>query len=142
MEHILPQKPAAGSGWQVAFPGGQAASWLHRMGNLALLHGKRNLRASNRSFQEKKGHYKGTGAVKQYGTAIPLTDSVLQLDRWDPPAAAARQREHIALAIDCWRLDAQAAAVGGGAAGCSPAATESASIGCPCTVGVVLTLDW
>lgn len=66
IEHILPQNPGPESQWLVDFPSEELrAEVTNRLGNLALLSGKRNTAASNRDytkkietyFQPRQGHF-------------------------------------------------------------------------------------
>ena len=104
MEHILPQKPAAGSGWDNTFTIEEQEEWLHRLGNLALLHGKLNVRAANRSFKEKKEKYRQDNMQWLGSAVLPLTDAVTKLQHWGPAEARARQEEQVKLAAMCWCL--------------------------------------
>jgi len=112
VEHVLPQSPAAKSDWATLFSEEQAAYWVHRLGNLVLLHGKRNARAGNQGFQKKKESCLGPMAM--YGTSlIPLSDSVMKEERWDPQVVQRRQQEQVKMAIDCWRLHSVTGAAAG-----------------------------
>jgi len=55
----------------------QAAQWLHRLGNLTLLSGKKNVVATNDSFKKKKGAYKKGGM-----TAFEITKEVAECEDW------------------------------------------------------------
>lgn len=102
VEHILPQKPAAGSDWEAHFSAQQRAHWVHRLGNLALLHGKLNPRAGNKEFAAKKAAWKPLLAYETHG--LPLSERAFSLERWDAAAAQAAQEEAVRLAFDVWRL--------------------------------------
>ena len=103
VEHVLPQNPAANSGWGELFTPEQADHWAHRLGNLVLLLGRRNSKASNRGFAEKKAQYAGPLACYQ-GNNIPLTDAVSRLQRWGPAEVEKRQKEMMRYATNCWQL--------------------------------------
>ncbi len=58
VEHILPQNVKRGSGWERDFPDEvQRGEWVHRLGNLMLLSGKKNAGASDKDFEHKKTTY-------------------------------------------------------------------------------------
>lgn len=122
MEHILPQEPEAkpkakgkaktakppvtrAAAWDAAFTAAEQEHWLHRLGNLMLLHGSLNAAASNLPFQEKLVKYR-SGKTHRLGssTMLPLTDNVMALQHWGPAEAAEQQAEQVKLAVNCWRL--------------------------------------
>lgn len=103
VEHVLPQKPAATSDWGQLFTLDEQEHWVHRLGNLVLLHGRLNSAGSNKSFAEKKRTY-WPDRMQYQQTNIPLTDEVAQLARWDPQAVAARQAAVVGHACSCWKL--------------------------------------
>lgn len=111
VEHVLPQKPGSASDWGRHFSAEERAHWLHRLGNLVLLHGKLNAQASNKDFGAKKSAWQ---PLLQYDThALPLTDRVCGLERWDAAEAAAAQREAVRHAFAAWRLHDVADDAGG-----------------------------
>lgn len=102
MEHVLPQKPAPSSGWNRLFDGEAHEAWVHRLGNLVLLHGARNSKAFNLSFEEKRQRY--SDGSKFDLSNLPLTDAVARAPRWDAAALEAQQAEMLEKAAFCWRL--------------------------------------
>lgn len=56
VEHVLPRN-ATDSYWESRFSPEEHEYWLHRLGNLTLISGSKNSRASNRSFDQKKQTY-------------------------------------------------------------------------------------
>lgn len=102
VEHVLPQKPPAGSDWQRQFTREQQEHWLHRLGNLILLPGRLNSAASNKSFAGKRDAWQTMLEGRTVG--MPLTDKVCQREQWDAEAAAEAQGEAVRLAFAVWRL--------------------------------------
>lgn len=101
-EHVLPQKPAASSGWDRELSAEEQAYWVHRLGNLVLLHIKLNSKASNLGFRQKKE--KWLTHARHPSQQLPLTDAVSRRERWTPAEAAAHQSEMIQAAAACWSL--------------------------------------
>jgi uncharacterized protein with ParB-like and HNH nuclease domain len=67
VEHVLPQSFTAVYGWKhVIEDDRDAAEWVNSLGNLTLLSGKKNIEASNDSFENKIGIYQGKG---KHGTS-------------------------------------------------------------------------
>ncbi len=63
VEHILPQKPDPSSQWVKDFSEEERECYTHSLANLTLLGGKKNSKASNLDFKDKKEIYMGN-AVK------------------------------------------------------------------------------
>ncbi len=59
VEHILPQKPTLSSQWAKDFSEEERERYTHSLANLTLLGGKKNTKASNLDFQDKKKIYMG-----------------------------------------------------------------------------------
>ncbi|GAA7788044.1 hypothetical protein HpBT0224_04550 [Helicobacter pylori] len=59
VEHILPQKPTLSSQWAKDFSEEERERYTHSLANLTLLGGKKNTKASNLDFKEKKKIYMG-----------------------------------------------------------------------------------
>ncbi len=59
IEHILPQKPDPSSQWVKDFSEEERELYTHSLANLTLLGGKKNSRASNSDFKDKKKIYMG-----------------------------------------------------------------------------------
>lgn len=54
----MPQNVKGGSGWERDFPDEvQRKEWVHKLGNLMLLSGIKNSKASDRDFEHKKTTY-------------------------------------------------------------------------------------
>ncbi|WRC19296.1 DUF262 domain-containing protein [Helicobacter pylori] len=59
IEHILPQKPTLSSQWAKDFSEEERERYTHSLANLTLLGGKKNTKASNLDFKDKKKIYMG-----------------------------------------------------------------------------------
>ncbi|GAA8312112.1 DUF262 domain-containing protein [Helicobacter pylori] len=59
IEHILPQKPTLSSQWAKDFSEEERELYTHSLANLTLLGGKKNTKASNLDFKDKKKIYMG-----------------------------------------------------------------------------------
>lgn len=57
LEHILPQQPSGSSRWNRTWTESERYLWLHRFGNLCLIHKRGNSSASNHDFEEKVAFY-------------------------------------------------------------------------------------
>jgi hypothetical protein len=101
VEHVLPQNPANGSHWDVAFSEEERNSWTHRLANLVLLSQRRNTQASNRPFQEKKATYFQT---KDGSSPFVITSQVLATPEWTPLVLEERQSMILEKLRSLWRL--------------------------------------
>ncbi|GAA9620763.1 DUF262 domain-containing protein [Helicobacter pylori] len=59
VEHILPQNPTLSSQWAKDFSEEEREHYTHSLANLTLLGGKKNTKASNLDFKDKKEIYMG-----------------------------------------------------------------------------------
>jgi hypothetical protein len=102
VEHVLPQQPREGSNWLAWLPDPQdRLSWVHRLGNLALLTRKKNSAANNYDFDRKKIAYFTKGGVSPFA----LTTQVLQHAQWTPDVLEGRQTQLIEALESHWRLE-------------------------------------
>ncbi len=94
LEHILPQKPNPRSMWKKNFPNANKRNALcHMLGNMALLSGRANSRASNFDFQTKR--------EKMFGgpdsNVFPLTAQLVKYPDWTPESIMERHDEMLEL---------------------------------------------
>lgn len=103
VEHILPQNPRQESQWLTLFPEEEARqSYVHRLGNLALLSGYKNSSAQNYDFDKKKEKYfTGKNGVSPFA----ITTQVLKAPEWVPAVIEQRQEELLGRLVELWRLD-------------------------------------
>jgi len=80
VDHILPQKWNSVKDWKMKWNEEQAKKWINKLGNLTLLSGRKNIRASNSSFGEKKKIYKGKGLDGT--TAFLITQRIIDEKDW------------------------------------------------------------
>ncbi|MEV4053910.1 DUF262 domain-containing HNH endonuclease family protein [Amycolatopsis sp. NPDC049688] len=104
VEHVLPQNPAAGSGWTTAFTAQERAYWVHRLANLVLLSRRKNSQASNLEFEAKKTKY----FEKTSWAPFVLTSQVAASDVWTPAVLEERQETLLKVLGSLWRLEAAA----------------------------------
>ncbi|RVZ61024.1 DUF262 domain-containing protein, partial [Helicobacter pylori] len=64
VEHILPQKPKRGSQWNADFDKEKREEWVNHIANLTLLKRKKNAKALNMDFDEKRKIYGGKDPSK------------------------------------------------------------------------------
>ncbi len=83
VEHILPQNPEEGSQWNADFDQEKREKWLNNIANLTLLKRKKNAKASNGDFDEKRKIYGG----KDTSSVISCYDITKELysnyRKWD-----------------------------------------------------------
>lgn len=95
VEHILPQNPAVESKWLSHFNKIQRENWTNRLGNLVLLSSRKNSKAQNYDFGNKKRIY-----FDQKGTAFKITQQVKDHKTWDPTEIKLRHDKLIMMAKD------------------------------------------
>jgi uncharacterized protein with ParB-like and HNH nuclease domain len=80
VDHILPQEWEKIDYWRERWNKEKANNWLHKLGNLTLLSGRKNINASNKSFPEKKKIYKGKGIDGI--TPFQISQMIIENDDW------------------------------------------------------------
>lgn len=97
IEHIMPQKPAGE--WEILFDTDEFEykDYLNRLGNLTILQGKKNIRAQNKDFSEKKVFYSES--------RISITNNLVKFDKWDYNTILERQEELYEIAKGFWICD-------------------------------------
>lgn len=101
VEHVLPQNPPLNSRWLEWFSDPKdRITWVHRLGNLALLTRKKNSAASNYDFATKKQAYFSRKGISPF----VMTTQVLDKDEWTIPVVEKRQKELLATFEAHWRL--------------------------------------
>ena len=76
--------------WKRRWTEEQADFWLNKIGNLTLLSGRKNIRASNDEFPKKKKIYKGKGLDGT--TGFEISKRILRRSHWTENEAKKRQR--------------------------------------------------
>ncbi len=93
LEHILPQNP--GTAWS-HIDEETAAAYHTRIGNMALLKSKINLKIGNDGFLDKRPFYKDSDFL--------LTSGLKKFDEWGSKQIEKRQSELAKLAVKTWPL--------------------------------------
>jgi len=106
IEHVLPQNPPSGSEWIQWYPDeSHRKGWVHRIGNLVPLSGRKNSNASNRPFMEKVNSY---FLNRNQTSSYPLTTQVIAqaIDSpiWTPDVLERRQQLCLQKLTEAWRL--------------------------------------
>ncbi|BAW40213.1 uncharacterized protein HPF18_1485 [Helicobacter pylori] len=101
VEHILPQKPTLSSQWVKDFSEEERECYTHSLANLTLLGGKKNTKASNLDFKEKKEIYMGKPVVLDNNketykvmTCYKMTiDIAHHYTEWTPKSLEKREKD-------------------------------------------------
>ncbi|RLG89694.1 MAG: hypothetical protein DRO36_07355, partial [Candidatus Hecatellales archaeon] len=78
VEHILPVSPSEDSEWIRKFDENARKKWTNKLGNLVLLSGPKNSKASNYDFERKKDAY-----FKEKCTPFRLTQEIFKYKEWN-----------------------------------------------------------
>ncbi len=100
VEHILPQNPTLSSQWAKDFSEEERERYTHSLANLTLLGGKKNTKASNLDFKDKKKIYMGeeirlskkktSRAMTCYKMTIDIAHSYTE---WTPKSLEKREKD-------------------------------------------------
>jgi len=90
VDHILPEEWEKKSYWKKRWSKEKADYWLHKLGNLTLLSGRKNIRASNEEFPKKRKIYKGKGLDGT--TSFEITKRIIKSSSWTEKEVRKRQR--------------------------------------------------
>jgi hypothetical protein len=102
IEHVLPQTIEEGSEWASLFPDEkQRKEWIHRLANLVFLTHRINARASNWNFEKKKKEYFGSA---DGSSPFPITQAVLQAEKWTPKFLIDRQQKLVGKLAEIWKV--------------------------------------
>ncbi|MFF1506209.1 DUF262 domain-containing protein [Streptomyces sp. NPDC058326] len=97
VEHIYPQSPEA------VYRLTDHASWMNRLGNQTLLHGRKNRMASNKAYPEKIHAYESSSFLITRETGIGrLWDA--DNGGWRPQGIDERQADLAKIAVDVWPI--------------------------------------
>lgn len=94
IEHIMPQKPAGE--WQIIFDHDpdEYSDYLNRIGNLTILQDKKNIKAKNKDFVDKKLYYNES--------RLTITKKLNEYDEWNYTAIQKRQEYLYEESKDIW----------------------------------------
>lgn len=90
VDHILPQEWKKIGYWKARWNEEQANEWLHKLGNLTLLSGRKNIKASNDSFKAKLKIYEGKGLDGI--TVFQISQKILNEKDWTPKEVKRRHK--------------------------------------------------
>ncbi|GAA8451343.1 DUF262 domain-containing protein [Helicobacter pylori] len=100
IEHILPQKPTLSSQWAKDFSEEEREHYTHSLANLTLLGGKKNTKASNLDFKDKKKIYMGEEiSLSKKKTFRVMTCYKMTIDiahhytEWTPKSLEKREKD-------------------------------------------------
>jgi len=97
IEHVLPQS-LKDPYWSERFEPEHHQHWVHKLGNLALLSGRKNYRAQHFSFDRKKNIYQ----EKLKRVSFDITKEICDQGEWTVKAIEDRHRKLLQLAQDTW----------------------------------------
>nr|WP_294898581.1 DUF262 domain-containing HNH endonuclease family protein [uncultured Pedobacter sp.] len=94
VEHIMPQKPMGE--WKVLYDQDEFEykDYLNRLGNLTILQDKKNIRARNKDFRDKKEYYKES--------RLTITKNLFDYIKWDYNEIVERQEYLYEQSKDLW----------------------------------------
>lgn len=94
IEHIMPQKPMGE--WKVLYDKDEFEykDYLNRLGNLTILQDKKNIRARNKDFKDKKEYYKES--------RLTITKNLVDFSKWDYNEIVDRQEYLYEQSKDLW----------------------------------------
>ncbi|GHR49424.1 hypothetical protein JP0099_05540 [Helicobacter pylori] len=102
VEHILPQNPDPSSQWAKDFSEEERERYTHSLANLTLLGGKKNTKASNLDFKDRKKIYMGEEiSLSKKETFRVMTCYKMTIDiahnytEWTPKSLEKREKELI-----------------------------------------------
>ncbi|AWB28488.1 DUF262 domain-containing protein [Halococcoides cellulosivorans] len=102
IEHILPERPGQSLRklWLKPFniSDDDHEEYKKRIGNLTLLESDPNIRASNRTLEEKQNYY------TEEATDFKMTHELQGKERWDTQSIQKRSRRLAEIAVDIWSL--------------------------------------
>jgi uncharacterized protein with ParB-like and HNH nuclease domain len=100
VEHILPQKIKDVVYWEERFTPEQQKLWVHKLGNLTLLSGRKNSAAQNYSFDKKKEVYLKRGKK----VSFDMTKQICDETDWTIEILEKRQKELLEKAAEIWNI--------------------------------------
>lgn len=94
IEHIMPQKPMGE--WKVLYDKDEFEykDYLNRLGNLTILQDKKNIKARNKDFKDKKEYYKES--------RLTITKNLVDYSKWDYNEILERQEYLYEQSKDLW----------------------------------------
>jgi hypothetical protein len=99
IEHVLPQA-LKDDYWKTRFTPEEHGVWLHRMGNLAMLCGRKNYKAQYYAFDQKKKIY----SDRNQKVSFDLTKEICDQAEWTLSTIKARHERLLRLAEQTWTI--------------------------------------
>ena len=112
VEHILPRTSDAWVGWEDA----DKTTWLHRLGNMTIVHAVDNSKMGNKTFKQKmailfpQGRDESDWSLYESSPGYKLTAMLKGLRDWTPKECKKRHDDIVKLLCHRWDLE-QAASV-------------------------------
>ncbi len=91
VEHVLPQKPKKGSQWNADFDKEKKEKWVNNIANLTLLKRKKNAKALNGDFDEKRKIYGGKDTSKVISCYDITKELYRDYKKWDEKSLQKRR---------------------------------------------------
>ncbi|KNX49081.1 hypothetical protein AEY55_00910 [Helicobacter pylori] len=92
VEHILPQNPRKGSQWNADFDKEKREEWVNRIANLTLLKRKKNAKALNGDFDEKRKIYGGKDTSKAISCYYITKELYNNYKKWNEKSLQERDK--------------------------------------------------
>lgn len=102
IEHVLPQS-LKDPYWVERFESVQHQQWVHKLGNLALLSGRKNYQAQNFSFDRKRAIY--LDKMKKKKVSFDITKDICDQAEWTANTIEKRHVDLLHLAQDIWFIE-------------------------------------
>lgn len=100
IEHVMPQA-LKDDYWKSRFTEEQHSTWLHRLGNLAMLCGSKNYKAQYYDFDRKKKIYND----RDKKVSFDLTKEICLVPEWTEDTIKKRHERIMKLSEDTWTID-------------------------------------
>lgn len=101
IEHVLPQNPRNSSQWLIDWKPEGKERWVHRLGNLVLLPRRKNSKAGNMEFEQKKTEYFYPKDV----VTFPITINVINQKKWTITEVEKNQNQYLTKLVELWNLN-------------------------------------
>lgn len=101
IEHVLPQNPRNSSEWLTDWKPEEKQRWVHRLGNLVLLPRRKNSKAGNMEFEQKKTEYFNPKDV----VTFPITINVINQKKWTITEVKNNQNQYLTKLVELWNLN-------------------------------------
>ena len=100
VEHVLPQI-MKDDYWLARFTQDEHKKWVHCLGNITLLSGKKNSQSQNYSFEKKRKIYNEKNAT----VSFDMTKGICDHAEWTPHAVESRQEQLLHVAAKLWSIE-------------------------------------